>query len=190
MFRSGNKAFGSDLAAVDIERGREHGLPGYNAYRQHCGLRRARTFQQFNDTISSEVRGVSWVAYPHGASARLTSSLLLLLLLPAEHRAAPPVLRFPRRRGPTGRRAPREGRRHLPAGEHHLPDAALRRRRPVQAVEEGRPLLLRPQQAPVQLHARSAAGDRQGDHGPRHLRQHRGRHHDPARRVPQPGRPR
>ncbi|XP_026292771.1 peroxidase-like [Frankliniella occidentalis] len=53
MFR-GRNAFGSDLMSVDIQRGREHGLPSYNEYREHCRLRRAESFDDFNDTISAE----------------------------------------------------------------------------------------------------------------------------------------
>jgi peroxidase len=42
------------LPTLNIQRGRDHGLPGYNLYREKCGLNRAYRFEEF-DNIPSNV---------------------------------------------------------------------------------------------------------------------------------------
>lgn len=46
--------FGGDLRAIDIQRNRDHGLAGYNDYRQFCGLRRATRWEDFLDVLSAK----------------------------------------------------------------------------------------------------------------------------------------
>uniref|UniRef100_A0A1Y9IWD0 Heme peroxidase 12 n=1 Tax=Anopheles minimus TaxID=112268 RepID=A0A1Y9IWD0_9DIPT len=39
--------FGTDLKALDIQRSRDHGIAGFNAFRQYCGLGRATRWEDF-----------------------------------------------------------------------------------------------------------------------------------------------
>ncbi|XP_013392746.1 thyroid peroxidase [Lingula anatina] len=41
------KQLGMDLVVLNLQRGRDHGLPGYNAWREYCGGNRAKTFNDF-----------------------------------------------------------------------------------------------------------------------------------------------
>jgi hypothetical protein len=46
LWFSGQKAYGSDLVAITIQRGREHGIPGYNQFREFCGMQKVESFDE------------------------------------------------------------------------------------------------------------------------------------------------
>ncbi|XP_065362237.1 peroxidasin [Calliphora vicina] len=55
-----------DLAAINIQRGRDHGIPGYNVYRKFCNLTVAKTFDDLaSEIISKDVRDKMKELYGH-----------------------------------------------------------------------------------------------------------------------------
>lgn len=54
MFRDSSER-GVDALSLAIQRGRDHGLPGYNQYRKLCGLPAATTFDEFADVMPRQV---------------------------------------------------------------------------------------------------------------------------------------
>ena len=77
LFEEKGKAFsGLDLGALNIQRGRDHGLAGYNKYRELCGLARANTFTDFLE-INPVWAGNLAKLYPHPDDVDLFVGMLL-----------------------------------------------------------------------------------------------------------------
>lgn len=55
LYAEGQDSLGLDVISLDIQRGRDHALPGYNQYRKYCGLQFAKNFDDFLDYIPFEM---------------------------------------------------------------------------------------------------------------------------------------
>lgn len=54
LFEAKSNSGGLDLVALNIQRGRDHGLPGYNSYREVCSIGKANDFDDLQDYIAPE----------------------------------------------------------------------------------------------------------------------------------------
>ncbi len=53
MLEQNNAGFGMDLIALNIQRGRDHGLPGYNEFRKVCGLNPINSFEDLEQVMQN-----------------------------------------------------------------------------------------------------------------------------------------
>ncbi|RZC43164.1 chorion peroxidase-like, partial [Asbolus verrucosus] len=54
LFQSRGFPFGMDLAAINIQRGRDHGLPSYTSWREPCGLSAIKTWNDLHKIMNPD----------------------------------------------------------------------------------------------------------------------------------------
>ena len=54
LFQEPNKKFGMDLAAINMQRAREHGVPSYNDFREFCGMPRIHSWSDLGGWMSNK----------------------------------------------------------------------------------------------------------------------------------------
>jgi len=60
-----------DLAALNLQRGRDHGIPTYNDIRKKCGIKKALVWEDFDREIPLEVRNELELVYGHPDNVEL-----------------------------------------------------------------------------------------------------------------------
>jgi len=53
LFQQKGQSSGMDLVALNTQRGRDHGLPGYNAWRELCRLPRINSFEELEEVFAN-----------------------------------------------------------------------------------------------------------------------------------------
>ncbi|XP_008062545.1 lactoperoxidase isoform X2 [Carlito syrichta] len=54
LFQPMHRIHGFDLAAINIQRGRDHGQPGYNSWRSFCDLSQPKTLEELKAVLKNE----------------------------------------------------------------------------------------------------------------------------------------
>ncbi|XP_074079725.1 lactoperoxidase-like [Macrotis lagotis] len=53
LFQPTQKIHGFDLASINMQRGRDHGMPGYNSWRRFCGLSEPKTVEELSAVLGN-----------------------------------------------------------------------------------------------------------------------------------------
>ncbi|KRT84926.1 peroxidase [Oryctes borbonicus] len=65
LFQSSDIPFGMDLAAINIQRGRDHGIPSYTSWRQPCGLSPINDWNDLAKVMRAETINLFRSLYAH-----------------------------------------------------------------------------------------------------------------------------
>ena len=72
LFQGTNESHGMDLVALNVQRGRDHGLPTYLEWRDICGLPKINTWRQMVALVSEQQ--VIRIRISSGSSVQLIST--------------------------------------------------------------------------------------------------------------------
>ncbi|KAK4304133.1 hypothetical protein Pmani_023906 [Petrolisthes manimaculis] len=65
LFQTPGHNYGMDLASLNIQRGRDHGLPAYNIWREQCGLHRFANWGELLQVMDDDTVGRLAAVYRH-----------------------------------------------------------------------------------------------------------------------------
>ncbi|XP_053639505.1 salivary peroxidase/catechol oxidase-like isoform X3 [Cherax quadricarinatus] len=65
LFQTPGHHYGMDLASLNIQRGRDHGLPAYNIWREQCGLHRFTNWGELLQVMDDDTVGRLAAVYRH-----------------------------------------------------------------------------------------------------------------------------
>jgi len=54
LFQEPGKGFGLDLASLNLQRAREHGVPAYNKWREFCGMKPFKNWEELHGTFNNQ----------------------------------------------------------------------------------------------------------------------------------------
>lgn len=83
LFKKPGHRFGMDLVSLNMQRGREFGVPGYMEFRKFCGLPTSNNWEEMGGTMANEtiLRYQSIFEYVNRLEVRISATIFISLFL-------------------------------------------------------------------------------------------------------------